>query len=181
MPRLKGIWQADYPAWKGSDLPQLELVCWWAEGLYVKAGLSDRRAALLVIVGATAAGEKVLLACEAGERESKESWLSALRDLKARGLKFPRLTVADGHLGISAALGELHPAGDEQRCWNHKIMNVLMRCRPSSNPRAQSGYVRSCMHRAARPAKPSAMNSRCASRRPIRRRVPRSRATGSEW
>jgi transposase-like protein len=67
----------------------------------------------------------VLLACQAGERESKESWLSVLRDLKAQGLKFPRLTVADGHLGIWAALGELHPAGDEQRCWNHKIVNVL--------------------------------------------------------
>ena len=70
-------------------------------------------------------GEKVLLACESGERESKESWLKVLRDLKARGLKLPMLTVADGHLGIWAALGELHPEGAEQRCWNHKITNVL--------------------------------------------------------
>jgi len=123
--RLKGVWQAEYEAWKHTDLSELELVYWWADGLYVKAGLSDRKAALLVIVGATVTGDKVLLACQAGERESKESWLSVLRDLKARGLKFPRLTVADGHLGIWAALGELHPAGDEQRCWNHKIVNVL--------------------------------------------------------
>ena len=35
------------------------------------------------------------------------------------------LTVADGHLGIWAALAELHPQGREQRCWNHKICNVL--------------------------------------------------------
>jgi transposase-like protein len=35
------------------------------------------------------------------------------------------VTVADGHLGIWAALGELHPGGHEQRCWNHKIVNVL--------------------------------------------------------
>jgi len=33
--------------------------------------------------------------------------------------------VADGHLGIWSALGELHPQGEEQRCWNHKIINVL--------------------------------------------------------
>jgi len=118
MQRLKGLWQAEYETWKRADRSGLELVYWWADGLYVKAGLSDRKAALLVIVGATASGEKVLLACEAGERESKESWLSLLRDLKARGLKFPRLTVADGHLGVWAALGEIHPAGDEQRCWN---------------------------------------------------------------
>jgi len=123
--RLKGAWAAEYEGWRRADLSELELVYWWADGLYVKAGLADRKAALLVMVGADTSGEKVLLACQAGERESKESWLSVLRDLKARGLKFPRLTVADGHLGIWAALGELHPAGDEQRCWNHKIVNVL--------------------------------------------------------
>lgn len=32
---------------------------------------------------------------------------------------------ADGHLGIWAACGEIHPTGEEQRCWNHKITNVL--------------------------------------------------------
>lgn len=125
MQRLKGIWQAEYLGWGAADLSKLELVYWWADGLYVKAGISDRKAALLVMVGATSGGEKVLLACQAGERESKESWLSLLRDLKARGLKFARLTVADGHLGIWSALGELHPEGDEQRCWNHKVVNVL--------------------------------------------------------
>jgi transposase-like protein len=123
--RLKGAWQAEYESWKRADLSELELVYWWADGLYVKAGIADRKAALLVIVGATSSGEKVLLGCQAGERESKESWLSVLRDLKARGLRFARLTVADGNLGIWAALGEIHCAGDEQRCWNHKMVNVL--------------------------------------------------------
>jgi transposase-like protein len=136
--RLKGAWQAEYGSWRRADLSELELVYWWADGLYVKAGLADRRAALLVMVGAAASGEKVLLACEAGERESKESWLSVLRDLKARGLKFPRLTVADGHLGIWAALGELHPAGDEQRCWNHY---ADLRIMPTRGREARTGAV----------------------------------------
>jgi transposase-like protein len=134
--RLKGAWQAEYEGWKHTDLSKLELVYWWADGLYVKAGISDRKAALLVIVGASANGDKVLLASQAGERESKESWLSVLRDLKERKLKFPRLTVADGHLGIWAALGELHPAGDEQRCWNHKIVNVLNALPKKEQPEA---------------------------------------------
>lgn len=95
------------------------------DGLYVKAGIEDRKSALLTIVGALTSGEKIVLACESGERESKESWLKLLRDLKHRGLTFPRLTVADGHLGIWAAFGEMHPTGTEQRCWNHKIANVL--------------------------------------------------------
>jgi transposase-like protein len=134
--RHKSAWQAEHAAWKRADLSQLQLVYCWADGLYVKAGISDRKAALLVIVGATTSGEKVLLACEAGERESKESWCELLRDLKARGLKLPRLTVADGHLGIWAALGELHPSGAEQRCWNHKMVNVLNALPKKDQPEA---------------------------------------------
>jgi putative transposase len=125
MQRLKGKWKVEYDEWRQSDLSDLKVVYWWADGLYVKAGIADRKAALLVIIGALSNGDKVLLACESGQRESKESWLRVLRDLRARGLQFPRLTVADGHLGIWAALGELHPDGDEQRCWNHKSVNVL--------------------------------------------------------
>ncbi|MBI4490036.1 MAG: transposase [Deltaproteobacteria bacterium] len=48
-----------------------------------------------------------------------------LRDLRARGLRPWRATVADGHLGIWAALGEIFPEGEEQRCWNHRLMNVV--------------------------------------------------------
>ena len=44
--RLKGVWQAEYEQWKQRDLSQLELVYWWADGLYVKAGIADRKAAL---------------------------------------------------------------------------------------------------------------------------------------
>jgi len=48
-----------------------------------------------------------------------------LRDLRARGLKPWRCTIADGHLGIWAALAEQQPTAAEQRCWNHRILNVL--------------------------------------------------------
>lgn len=123
--RLKAQWAGDYSVWRAGDLKDLELVYWWADGLYLKCGFADRTKALLVIVGALSSGDKVLLACEAGERESKEAWARVLRDLKARRLRFPALTIADGALGIWAALGELHPGGDEQRCWNHKVVNVL--------------------------------------------------------
>lgn len=123
--RLKAKWQLEHEEWKRRDLSDLEVVYQWADGIYVKAGLEDQKAALLVIIGVLTSGRKVVLACESGQRESKESWASILRDLKARGLKLPRLTVADGHLGIWAALGEIHPEGEEQRCWNHKIVNVL--------------------------------------------------------
>jgi len=50
------------------------------------------------------------------------------------------LTVADGHLGIWSALGELHPTGDEQRCWNHKIA-CSTHYPSTNNPRRPSGYA----------------------------------------
>ena len=123
--RLKGKWQIEYEQWKSEDLSSLKVVYQWADGIFVRAGLEKDKAALLVIIGALENGQKVLLACESGYRESKESWLGVLRDLRRRGLKLGRLTIADGHLGIWSALGEIHPHGDEQRCWNHKITNVL--------------------------------------------------------
>jgi putative transposase len=123
--RLKAKWQLEYEAWKQQDLSELELVYAWADGIYVKAGLEKEKAALLVIIGATTDGEKRLLACESGQRESKLSWAAILRDLKARGLNAPRLTIADGHLGIWSALSEIRPESQQQRCWNHKILNVL--------------------------------------------------------
>ncbi|MFI5323242.1 MAG: IS256 family transposase, partial [Thermodesulfobacteriota bacterium] len=123
--RLKARWRIEYEEWRNRDLSELKVVYQWADGIFVKAGLEKDKAALLVIIGALEDGQKVLLACESGYRESKESWLGVLGDLRRRGLKLGRLTIADGHLGIWSALGEIHPHGDEQRCWNHKITNVL--------------------------------------------------------
>jgi putative transposase len=123
--RLKAKWQREYEEWKQLDMSKLEVVYQWADGIYVKAGLEKDKAALLIIIGALTNGKKIFLACESGYRESKESWSGVLRNLTARGLKPGRLTIADGHLGIWSALGELHPKGKEQRCWNHKIRNVL--------------------------------------------------------
>jgi len=48
-----------------------------------------------------------------------------LRALKARGLRAPRLVIADGHLGIWGAVGLVFPTVEEQRCWYHRIVNVL--------------------------------------------------------
>jgi transposase-like protein len=123
--RLKATWQAQYAAWQQRDLSDCQLVYLWADGVYVKAGLEDTKAALLVLIGAGADGRKVVLAVDSGQRESTQSWATVLRDLKARGLRAPKLTIADGHLGIWSALATVYPESAEQRCWNHKLRNVL--------------------------------------------------------
>jgi len=123
--RLKAKWRLEYEQWKREDLSDIKLVYQWADGLYVKAGFEKEKAALLVLIGADDQGNKKFLAVESGYRESHESWADVVRDLKRRGLKLGRLTVADGALGLWSCLRELHPEGDEQRCWNHRITNIL--------------------------------------------------------
>jgi transposase-like protein len=123
--RLKAKWRLEYEEWKKRDLSSIKLVYQWADGLYVKAGFDKEKAALLVLIGADDKGDKQFLAVESGYRESEDSWSDVLRDLKARGLKLGRLTAADGALGLWASLRGQHPEGDEQRCWNHRITNIL--------------------------------------------------------
>jgi len=125
--RLKVKWEEEYHEWQNTDLNGLELCYMWADGIYVKAGLEKDKSALLVIIGAMKDGNKKILAVKSGYRESKESWASVLRSLKERGLRSPRLTIADGNLGLWSALSEVYPDSEEQRCWNHKIINVLDR------------------------------------------------------
>jgi putative transposase len=123
--RLKEGWQSEWEEWRRRSLAGMRLVYLWVDGVYIKAGLEKTKAALLVAIGALASGEKVVLAVEPGYRESTESWAELLRSLKGRGLNCPRLVVGDGNMGIWSALREVFPAAMEQRCWNHKIRNVL--------------------------------------------------------
>ena len=51
----------------------------------------------------------------------------AMRDLKARGIEAPRLLMADGNAAIWGAVRQVWPEAGEQRCWNHKMRNVLDR------------------------------------------------------
>jgi transposase-like protein len=123
--RLKEGWQGEYETWKKQSLRDIEAVYLWVDGVYVKAGLEKEKAALLVVVAGLRDGQKQVLAVEAGHRESTESWAAILRDLKSRRLEAPKLVVGDGALGIWGGLANVYPEAKEQRCWNHRIINIL--------------------------------------------------------
>lgn len=123
--RLKERWQMEWQEWNRRSLAGLEVVFLWVDGIYVKAGLEKDKAALLVVIGGLSDGRKVVLAVEPGYRESTESWSGVLRSLKERGMNCPRAVTGDGNLGIWGALRDAYPAVLEQRCWNHKVLNVL--------------------------------------------------------
>ena len=123
--RLKERWNAELAEWRGRRLDELEVVYVWVDGVYVKAGFEREKSAVLVAIGALSDGSKVVLSAEPGYRESTQSWSEVLRDLRDRGMGCPQLVVGDGHLGIWGALRNVYPEASEQRCWNHKIINVL--------------------------------------------------------
>ena len=125
--RLKAVWAEEFEAWNRRTFEDREVVYVWVDGIYVKAGLEREKAALLVVIGAMSDGTKEVLAVTSGYRESTESWMTVFRDLKARGLGEPRVVVADGNAGIWAAVAQVWPGAEEQRCWNHKTRNVLDR------------------------------------------------------
>ena len=101
------------------------MVYLWVDGIYVKAGLEKEKAVLLVVQAALSDGSKAVVSVTSGYRESTQSWSEVLRDLKRRGMGCPRLVIGDGHLGIWGALRNVYPQAEEQRCWNHRIVNLL--------------------------------------------------------
>lgn len=124
--RLKATWEADYRAWRSRPI-EGRFAYVWCDGLYLGAGLEPENSCVLVVIGARSDGRKELLAIELGYRESTESWAAVLRDLRDRGLKAPLLAIGDGALGLWAALDEVFPETGHQRCWNHRVLNLLDR------------------------------------------------------
>src|SRR4051794_33444586 len=84
---------------------------------------------------------KELVALTDGFRESAESWADLLRDCKRRGMRAPVLAVGDGALGFWKAVRDVFPETAEQRCWWHKIGNVLSALPKSAQPGAKKALA----------------------------------------
>ena len=130
--KLKGKWQTECESWRKADLSKKRYIYLWADGVYCGIRGEDTKMCVLVILGVREDGQKELVSINDGYRESEESWLDVLRDLKERGLKYePTLAIGDGALGFWKALPQVFPQTKTQRCWQHKTTNVL-NCFPKS-------------------------------------------------
>lgn len=123
--RLTSSWETEYRRFSQRSLKDRDYVYVWADGIHVNLRLEEDRLCLLVMIGVRPDGTKELIAVEDGYRESTESWTTLLRSLKARGMKPPVVAVGDGALGFWAALRQVWPETREQRCWVHRLANVL--------------------------------------------------------
>ena len=123
--RLIKVWEAEYAAFRQRDLADRDYVYVWADGVHFNVRLEEDRLCTLVLIGARPDGTKEVIAVEDGYRESTESWLSVLRDLRRRGMRAPVLAVADRALGFWAAAREVWPETLGETCWVHRIANLL--------------------------------------------------------
>ena len=124
--RLKAVWEEEYRAWSKRSLEGKQYVYLWADGIHFNIRLEEDRQCILVLMGATADGKKEFIAAADGYRESEQSWLGLLLDVKARGLVIdPKLAIGDGALGFWKAVRQVWSKIHEQRCWVHKTANVL--------------------------------------------------------
>lgn len=123
--RLLQQFRSEYAAFDTKDLSDRTFVYIWADGIYLKAGLGTEKACLMVLIGADTTGKKHLIALREGFRESADSWSGLIADGRQRGLNEPACWIADGALGLWAAIDQQSPRSAQQRCTNHKTMNIL--------------------------------------------------------
>ncbi|WP_329068180.1 IS256 family transposase [Amycolatopsis sp. NBC_01480] len=139
--KLTEQWKAEQRAFAERDLSTVDFVYLWADGIHVNIRLEEQKLCLLVMIGVRADGRKELVALADGYRESAESWADLLRDARRRGMRAPVLAAGDGALGFWGALREVFPETREQRCWFHKIANVLAALPKSAHPGAKKALA----------------------------------------
>ena len=159
--RLTAAWEGEYREFHRRDLSDREYVYVWVDGIHFNIRLEEDRLCTLVMLGARADGTKELIAVEDGYRESTESWLAVLRDLKRRGMRAPVLAIGDGALGFWAAVREVWPATQQQRDWVHRMANVLDKLPKRMQPAAKRA-LREMMYAESR-AEAEALVERCDS------------------
>jgi transposase-like protein len=139
--KLTETWKAEQRRFAARDLSGVDYVYLWADGIHVNIRLEEHKLCLLVMIGVRADGRKELVALSDGYRESTESWADLLRDCARRGMRAPVLAVGDGALGFWGALREVFPRAREQRCWFHKIANILGALPMSAHPGAKKALA----------------------------------------
>ena len=99
--------------------------------LRVRRPSGRKRVQMLVAYGVRRDGQRRLLAFQRSPGESECAWEGFLREMYRRGLEGRnlQLIVTDGCAGLAAALQTVYPRVAHQRCWVHKMRNILEKVR----------------------------------------------------
>ena len=115
--------------WRTRDLSKESIKYLFIDGVCFSMRIdgSVEMVSVLVVIGVKESGEKLVLALQAGDKESASNWRGLFSDLKRRGLDGQRviLGVMDGLTGLEKVFREEFPKAKVQRCQVHVARNVL--------------------------------------------------------
>jgi putative transposase len=115
--------------WRQRDLSQELVKYLFIDGVHfhMRVGRSIETVPVLVAIGVTETGQKLVLSLQSGDKESATSWREFFKDLKSRGLDGGkvRLGIMDGLPGLETVFKEEFPQAKTQRCQVHVARNVL--------------------------------------------------------
>jgi putative transposase len=116
-------------AWRRRDLSHEPVKHLFIDGVHfhMRMGTTIDIVPVLVAVGVTETGQKLVLSMQSGDKESASSWREFFKDLKVRGLDSGKITlgVMDGLPGLETVFREEFPRAKIQRCQVHVARNIL--------------------------------------------------------
>jgi len=115
--------------WRTRDLSEETIKYIFLDGVNFDMRIdgSIEKVPVLVAIGVTESGKKLVLGFQAGDKESAPTWREFFKDLKKRGLDGSKMVlgVMDGLPGLEKVFKEEFPKAKVQRCQVHVARNVL--------------------------------------------------------
>ena len=115
--------------WRSRDLSEESIKYLFLDGVcfHMRIDGSIETVPVLVAIGVTETGRKLVLGMQAGDKESASNWREFIKDLKKRGLDGSKTTlgIMDGLPGLERVFKEEFPKAKVQRCQVHVAKNVL--------------------------------------------------------
>lgn len=115
--------------WRDRDLSEESIKYMYLDGVCfdMRVRRKIESVPVLVAIGVTESGHKLVLGLQAGDKESASTWREFFKDLKGRGLDGSKvvLGIMDGLPGLEKVFKEEFPRAEVQRCQVHVARNVL--------------------------------------------------------
>ncbi|MFZ2357384.1 MAG: IS256 family transposase [Candidatus Omnitrophota bacterium] len=122
------------------------------DGLWVHIKEIDiKKRPILFALGITKDGKQEIIAFKLAKGETAEEYTNFLNDLYRRGLigKSLELIIQDGSEAITAAVNTVYPYTPRQRCYTHKLRNLMQNIRYKFKHRAKLMKQASHIYKAA--------------------------------
>jgi putative transposase len=135
--------------WRQRDLSAEAVKYIFVDGVnfHMRIKKSIETVPVLVAIGVTEKGYKLVLSLQAGDKERAGSWREFFKDLKSRGLDSQKVTlgIMDGLPGLEAVFKEEFPRAKVQRCQVHVARNIMAKV-PKKQKKEVADDIRSIFY-----------------------------------